>query len=235
MKTVQCAMLFLGISCCFFIKSVPDIHVFGDSHALFCFCEQEKETFSYPYSDIGSIPFFIHHLGSKTMYGFSKKKWFNIRDYHVCENNVAVFVLGEIDVRCHIAWQRDEKKRDLDEIISSLVNNYINVILENKASYRNLYCVVTEVMPPTNHLHYSSEFPVRGTLQDRVLITFYLNEKLRQACLENGIYFLPIDDFVAQSDGTLSPLYADWHHMNKNYNYLVKDRLLFILHEEKII
>ena len=54
------------------------VDVFGDSHASFSYSNDKmhlpkSEFFKFLTLDHKSIKFMIHHLGPKTIYGFSKK------------------------------------------------------------------------------------------------------------------------------------------------------------------
>lgn len=103
---------------CFRLESA--IHVIGDSH-------------SSEFSGIKDC--FIHHIGPRTMYrvGRNGLKILNFKDYNVSENDLVILTFGEIDVRCHIGKQVDFHGRELDEVLSTLVSNYLNTVLENMA------------------------------------------------------------------------------------------------------
>lgn len=214
-----------------FLVSFPRVHVFGDSHAHFCFSDHGQADYSFAYSDIIHMPFSIHWLGPKTMHNVGKNglNALNLKNYNIAENDVAVFAFGEIDVRCHVGKQRDHNKRDVNEILDALVVGYFNTINQNKGFYQKIYCVVMEVVPPTDGA-YSPEYPFYGSLEDRASITLQLNKKLQEVCLQNDVIFLKVQDFYARSDGTLDPALSDGNvHVNMNYNYLVKRRLVDLL------
>lgn len=212
------------------IIAAQTIHVFGDSHAHWGFSDNGKQQYTYDFKD-KNIPFSVHWLIGKTMFSIGKNGFdvLNIQKFKVSENDIAVYTFGEIDARCHIGKQRDEKQRDVHEIIDSLVNNYIKTIFLNKALYENIYSVVMEVMPPTNKC-FNAKIPFYGPLDDRIAITKALNAKLKEACDINNIPFLRTHDIFANPDGTLNPLLSDnCVHMGMKHNYLIKHRLIQLL------
>ena len=101
------------------LASAQSIHVFGDSHANWGFSNFGKHHYDYNYNTL-NIPFSVHWIINKTMHGIGKDglRVLNIASYNMQENDIAVFVFGEIDARCHIGKQRDEQHRDVDQIIT---------------------------------------------------------------------------------------------------------------------
>ncbi len=217
------------------------IHIFGDSHAHHCFGSNDtpryfdaKDHINYVYTYKNNT-FAIHWVGAKTLYRIGKDglNILNIREYGVNDNDVVVFTFGEIDTRCHIGKQRDQYKRSLDEVIHSLVTNYIHSINQNRKLFNNLIFAIMEVIPPTNQ-SYNHKLPFHGSLEDRVVITNKLNTALHDACKQHNILFLPTHNIYADENGSLNASLSDTLvHISFSYNYLLKEQLLILLDMNK--
>jgi hypothetical protein len=209
---------------------MPHIHVFGDSHANWCFSNNGQREYVLDYNNL-QIPFSVHWIIGKTMHGVGKDglQILNLRKYGVQENDVALFTFGEIDARCHIGKQRDEQKRDLNDIIDLLIMRYLETINQNRALYKNIYCMVMEVIPPTDRCN-NIQTPFYGTLEDRIAITRLLNKRLRAACLLYNIPFLQTHDIYANQDGSLNHALSDnCVHVGMKHNHLIKKRFIELL------
>ena len=104
------------ITCFFFqISNTSVINVFGDSHGSFMFSNErtqiprnERSVFSYTDGKkTHKIPFSINWFGSKTMHSIGRDGLMalNLKNFGVSEGDVAVFVFGEVDARCHVGKQ----------------------------------------------------------------------------------------------------------------------------------
>lgn len=215
------------------------VHIIGDSHAFFCFnntqsgiTANEISTFYYSKNDLNiTIPFYIHWLGSRTMHRVGRDgiQGLNIRQLGVQENDIAVFLFGEVDVRCHIGRQRDQEKRDSNEVIETLVRNYLQVIADNKKTYNNIFCVVVSVTPPCDR-GFNPAYPFYGPLQERVTITKELNKFLQYYGQKTDISFLDIYSMYAEPDGSLGVSLSDGIiHINPKYNTPIKEKLVELL------
>jgi hypothetical protein len=218
------------------------IHILGDSHAPFCFREglilsinflQKMERFELPvtiYKRDLKIPFIIHWLGPITMHrvGRDGLQFLNVKNFNVQENDIVVFVFGEIDVRCHIGKQRDIKKRKLKEIIDILATKYIETIKENQKQFDELTCVICCIIPPIDGLGRNNpEYPFYGELSDRITIARCLNKKLQELCIKNNLLFLDFYDLYADFQGSLNVLFADpIIHIDSIYNRAIKQKLI---------
>jgi peptidylprolyl isomerase len=186
------------------------IHIIGDSHAFFMFQTIEKCV--------------IHHIGAVTMHRIGRDG-INIKNYGITDNEFVVFVLGEIDARCHIGIQRDKYHRNDEEIINALVKNYLQSILDNKQQFMNIHFIVCSVVPPTN-AHYNPEFPFYGTLEDRIFLTKQLNRNLKNKCELSDIGFLDIYDYYSLENGELNPAISDGLvHIRSDCNEEIKKDL----------
>ncbi len=234
------------------------VHVLGDSHSFFSFGLPEHytiffrtwdnfydenrgivpEMFSFSRFNVEStspyknLPIRMNWLGPITMHRIGRDGFSAIflPDYHVKEHDIVVFVFGEIDSRAHIGKQRDHSKRPVNEIIDTLVQNYLATIQKNKALYKNITCVVYSVNPACGEP--SQAF--YGSLDERILITQQLNARLKQACKETDILFLDIAQHYATPRGDLNPDIMLNGHIHFNHNGLVKLELLKLLEAAKV-
>jgi len=203
----------LGIVALFSLSNAcngSQIHIFGDSH-------------SFAVRDVSGC--IVHHLGARTMHGMGVEKMsrLNVKKHGVRNGDVAVFIFGEIDVRRHIGRQRDKSGKDLESIVVTLVNKYIDVILINRRQFSNLACIACAVLPPSDFIlpwHGTSAY---GTISDRVNITKVLNEQLEEACIKRGIYFLDATSHYKTPAGSLNKNLSDgqMHIAHEHRSFLV--------------
>lgn len=221
------------------------VHVIGDSHGFFCFNNTQSgitsdEISSFHYAKNGidvRVPFHIHWLGSRTMHRIGRDglHGLNIRALGVREGDVAVFLFGEVDARCHIGRQRDEKTRDQQEVIETLALNYVKTVASNKNQYAHVTCFIVSVTPPCDR-GYNVSYPFYGPLSERVSITKDLNNCLKKHGNDIGIHFLDVYSMYAQEDGSLGLEVSDGIiHINPRYNYHIKEKLIEDLIEKNII
>ena len=231
------------------------VHVVGDSHAPFCFIIEDSigkffkkkhvfpadlqgfESFNYVYSYDGKsieIPFNIYWLGPRTMHrvGRDGLDGLNIKElFHVQENDVIVYVFGEIDVRCHIVRQAYEKNRKYEEIINKLVEDYINTIEEN-TKYSQTFPVIFSVIPPSN-AKTGGKYKPYGSCQERARVTQEVNEKLQRACEEHNILCLNINNRYETRTGFLNPKFVSAAvHIAPVYNDYIKKELVKLILEK---
>jgi hypothetical protein len=215
----------------------PFIHIFGDSHASFCFTNTtpvattlEKSLFESS-AKISKVPFAINWLGPITMHRVGRDgiTFLNLKEKGVKNDQVAVFVFGEIDVRCHIEKHSQKLNCPLDKMIQSLVEGYLKTIEDNRRLFHKLQCIVCTIVPPTDNM-FNPDFPYFGTLATRVDITRRLNEKLRQACASRGIAVLDLYENYCTPQGDLDLQYSDGSvHLAAKYNNAIKQELLQLL------
>jgi hypothetical protein len=214
------------------VLSSPRIHVFGDSNALYNFT---NEIIQVPQSQIYTvhqkhfysefqveIPFFINGFISKTMHGVAKEGFLNFQNYGVLDGDVVVLVYGCVDVYYNIAKQRDERHRELEEILETLVMNYFRFILRNREQFQNLTCIIVSVLPPC--------IGITGELEDKKNITLQLNKKLSSYANLFNMEYLDVHDFYIAEEGHLDPQLSDGsHHVAMENNYPIRQNLLKLL------
>ncbi|MFZ3135945.1 MAG: tetratricopeptide repeat protein [Thermodesulfovibrionales bacterium] len=186
------------------------IYIIGDSH-------------SWTFENIGGCK--IHHLGPVTMHRIGRDG-IDMKHVGVDENDFVVLTFGEIDVRCHIGIQRDKHKRNLDEIIETLAENFVVAICKNKKQFSNIHLIVCSVIPPTD-ISYNPDFPYYGTLEDRISLTKKLNGVLETKCATNNLSFVNTYDYYSAERGELNPSLSDGSvHIHSDYSQEIK-RCLF--------
>lgn len=214
------------------ITSGRTIHVFGDSHAWHCFIDSKKsETFLYPFvhnTVLKQMPFCIHWLGSIPMKQFAqeKTKVLDICNYGVTDDDIVIFVFGEIDVRYHIGPRVFKTRKSIDEVVDELVHGYFEAIKRSIANYNNLVVVVMGVLP-TRNLKSINLSEKCAPLIHRIAYTNCLNSHLKKWCNCANFYFLDVFDLYAIQGGLLNAKYADETvHINYRYNGPIKERLM---------
>ena len=202
--------------CALVQASAAAVHVFGDSHA------------KYSFSTIPSCT--IHWLGPITMHrvGRDGLQGLNIKSYGVQENDVVIFVFGEIDVRCHVIPQC-QKGRTLDDVLGQLITKYIATIQENRKQYQRLHPVIFAVLPPIR-LVGSADYPSRGTVEERIAATRALNAHLHAAAEKEGIDVIDVHADFSTKEGLLEPKLSDGNvHMNPACNGPVRRKLELLI------
>lgn len=193
-----------------FLQAHAAIHVIGDSHS----------------KEFRGIPHCIeHYLGPKTMYRIGKKGFEHL-DFSVRKGDALIFAFGEIDARCHIGRQRDLKQRDLDEVIYTLALHYIQKII---STFPNGIPIVYSVTPPTNIVH-NPDYPIYGSLEDRVAMTRRLNRTLYSLCQMFHIEFLDVYEEYSDEKGALRVELSDHNvHIDSAWNGPIQKKLFGIL------
>lgn len=211
MKIKGIASFFLSAAC-LLQTADAQIYVFGDSHVRAFNGIEQCVT-----HEVG--PVLMHRVGR------DGTGVLDIRGRGVEEGSTVIYAFGEIDVRCHIGKQRDHKNREVDEILEALAKNYLGTVLENRSRYHRLETIIYSIVPPTDIIN-NPEFPIYGSIEDRVVITQRLNEILRRLCDENGIKFLDVYHDYADQEGTLRVELSDGNvHISAECNGAIREKL----------
>lgn len=118
-----------------------------------------------------------------------------------------IFCFGEIDIRCHVHNQIHVKKRNEQEVLTKLVDDYL-------AKITTLHddIAVMSVVPPVyydNRKHEVDSDPasliyqIRGSDEERSRYTEFLNSYLKSKCEERGIQYLDIYTLYKDEKGML--------------------------------
>jgi hypothetical protein len=209
---------------------MPVVHFFGDSHARFNFCD-------FPLS----IPHQNHSASSLTMHrvGRDKTQCVSFLRHAISPGDWIVYQIGEVDARCHIGKQLSAG-RALDEIISTLIDSFIQSILDNIAfvdknndDKKQLNIVICCVPPTAEQAYYESihgpiahEFPFIGTDQQRAEYTAQMNRLLARLCSSNGWYFLDYTDIYKDPQtNCMSRAHSDGVHIIRETRFMTEKLL----------
>lgn len=193
----------------------PILHVIGDSHAYNCFTPNTaigcRANVLARVKDVSptDVPYayqFTHHLGSRTMH-FAGRPGALATEAARCgvkAGDAVVWVFGEIDVRCHIVRQQAQHGRSSDDVIGALATNYIDGILEVQRVIELARSVVFAPIPPLDNPGYTSEdFPVFGSIAERIEASRQLRGTLSTLCDRHGILFLDVSAQYETARGDL--------------------------------
>lgn len=237
------------------------VHLIGDSNIGYCFTNRynvrpgiirptsvkEIKNYEHGFFDDAiskqnylTIPYVIHWVIGRTMHriGRDAPNGLFIPLYRVQENDVAVLSFGAIDQGGHI-YRQTIKDRQVDEIIDTLVRNYLNTIQKNRGLYINLTIVIMAVLPPlieADRLYvdeFEQAFPCQDFFKFQTKITYQLNEKLEAVSKEHGFLFLNVNSFFETTEEGLRLDRSDAHHIALPYNFIVKEQLIALLLNHK--
>jgi hypothetical protein len=199
------------------------IYIFGDSHANFNF-RNLKYTNCNKYEN--SIT--LHRIGR------DKLNIIDFKTHNIKDNDVVVYQFGEVDCRCHIGRQI-LLNRDLNEIITELVDNYIDSIKINMHNYNNVKIIICSIPPTMDRVYYESkygpithEFPFIGTNEERIYYTNLMNQYLKESCANNQYIFFDYHNLYSINGLLNIELSDDICHIKENTKLL--DELYKILH-----
>lgn len=192
------------------------VHIFGDSHSICSF----RGIVGCQHHPLG--PLTMHRVGRDGLAGL------NVLHFGVREGDMAIFVVGEIDARCHVGKQC-ALGRHLEEVIATLVDKYLAVVVKNRELFKTLHCVVFAVIPPTDQ-YSAPEYPLHGSLQERVSYTQMLNHELHKKAALLGISVLDVYDDYKTPQGSLALELSDGGvHIGENHTEPVRKKLYELL------
>ena len=191
------------------------IYIFGDSHGYANFKNLDIENRN---NSISAIT--LHRVGRDGL------EFINFKNYNIQENDIVVYQYGEIDCRSHVGKQI-LLGRDLNEIIETLAEKYIQSIVNNK-NQRNIHIIISCVPPARNkesfesiHGEITHEYPFVGTNEERKLYAELLNKTLKDKCLQHGFYFLDYYDYYTDEENMLKYELSDTNvHIKDNVKIL---------------
>jgi hypothetical protein len=192
---------------------------FGDSHAIFL---------NKPYASgvltrapEGQI---VWHLGARLMYsiarnGFPIKVERGVRLLRMISRPgsiVPVVVTGEIDVRCHLVPHSTEPGFSFD-----FVADYVRQVREFASRMGARTVVVAVPPPPSVDCPKNPEFPIKGTIAERIAVFDELRAMLTKAvgssAGEPRVLLLDATDLLVDGTGEFrSDLTDDGCHTNAN-------------------
>ncbi len=196
-----------------FIPISPSLHVIGDSHVKFIF---------------RSTPGIkVHYLGPVTMHRVARdgRGFLRLRDLDVHDRDVVVWCLGEIDVRCHILHQVRLQNSTTESIVRKLAETFLLSVAAIQRDADAPQTIVLAVIPPTDQVN-NRDFPLVGSLKERIEARTLLNKALEENCSARGFHFL--DPFPPFTDpiGALKESMSDGNvHCGPAFASIVVDQV----------
>src|SRR4051794_9406364 len=198
---------------------------FGDSHAIFL--NQDYTSAKLSRAPEGQI---VWHLGGRLMWSLAHNG-FPPRGHRVARvlrrigragSVVPVFVAGEIDVRCHLVPRSTQPGYSLD-----FVADYVRRAQALATEMGAPSLIITVPVPPSDDCPRNPEFPIKGTIGERVQVFRELRRALIQAVADSGngpeIRLVDATELLADDSGELrSELTDDGCHTNAKGVRLVR-------------
>ena len=224
------ATLFNALKLAYAVRGDAPVSLWiGDSHSLFF---NQKETAAV-LSRAGNAHF-VWALGPRLMWsigtrGFPVSLRLAARMLHTVgiESGrvVPIIIVGEIDVRCHLASPSSGAHGDM-----SFVASYVDNGRKLAASMGSQSVIFVVPVPPGADWAVYSQFPIVGSLNLRLEAFAMLRTALAHA-VQEGVgtpraYLLDATDILIDSGGQLdSSLTKDGCHVNREGALLVHERL----------
>jgi lysophospholipase L1-like esterase len=191
---------------------------FGDSHAIFL--NQDYTSSKLSRAPEGQL---VWHLGPRLMWslghnGFPRRARVVaalIRVVGRPGSIVPVFVAGEIDVRCHLVPRSVQPGYTLD-----FVHDYVRSCQRLARAMGAPTLVIATPVPPSDDCPRNPEFPIEGTIEERVRVFGEVRLALGKAVAEADgrplVHLADATDVLADETGALrSELTDDGCHTNR--------------------
>ena len=189
------------------------IHTFWDSHAVFAWNKILSK----------KLHIVTHTLWPKLMYSVWRD-WLNLLDiskpeYWVKDWDNIVFCFGEIDCRCHI---HKYQLKWVKNVIESMIDSYMETIVDNVSLFRKLKVYVYNVVPPASNSWRDNDpdFPFLWSDNDRLWYVMRMNNQIKSRCEDLGFTYVDIFDQYSDIENMLDERYSDGHVHIKNPKYL---------------
>jgi len=132
-----------------------------------------------------------------------------------------LFSFGEIDVRGHIGKQI-LNGRNKDEVISGLVDGYMNSI--SQLEYDKI--MIYNVLPPPPYISdmvFNKSYPMVGTREEVLGYNMDINHLIQESCDKMGLIFVDIRKHIVSDDGFLDVNKSDGGiHINPKYCHILE-------------
>jgi lysophospholipase L1-like esterase len=171
-----------------------NIFAVGDSHTIYYF---DSNIVNHHWVGWGEMPVTMHQLILRGLPLYNIVERLppgDICHINVKENDIVLFSYGWNDVQKNIYkyWKNSYK-----EAINSLVLSYIELInrFSNGTPYK-IKPIVSCVFPIPQNTNNN----MTGSNEDRINYTIYMNEKLKELCLQNSIPFFNIYNLLQDNN-----------------------------------
>ena len=149
-----------------------------------------------------------NYLGPVTMHrvGRDGARVLQLDSANVSTGDALGFCFGEIDVRVHIAKQRDRFGRNPREIVETLATAYLATLRDVRDTFKASPIIVFSIVPPAGdkYPHFNREMPRNGTEHERIAWTVQLNNMLRRGAYRAGFGFVDQYSPFADKRGLLN-------------------------------
>ena len=197
------------------------VHCIGDSHT-WQFINQlpdnleinyniilYKNKFNYKYNN---ITFFGYRCCEDGAYAYNIEKRKNIIDKiisHANENDIIMFMFGEVDCRFKIKSQMLKNNTTIEDEVSIVVNKYINFIKNN---YSKQKIIIWGPHPQ----HTSPTHPYIDCFDsnERNVITRVFNEKLEIMAMNESFTFISLFNYLKDKPDLNNYFINDTIHIN---------------------
>jgi hypothetical protein len=187
------------------------IYTFGDSHTgMFCEAYRKPGTFA-PTSDPKVVFIDCSSGVPMTAYSFSRydaeiRKVLASIEFK--PQDEMWFILGEIDVRFHIYYHHQRLNISLDESIERVASIYVNYVKGlNELGYNIRIVSVVPPQPNFTCYLYDPSYQIKESIkeggnsaEDRIYITKRVNERIKAKCLESGVGFIDIYEYLVDPE-----------------------------------
>ncbi len=207
-------------------KLLKTVYIIGSSHASFSY----RFIRDVEFVSIENIPvlFKIRSYPGISMYRIASAglECLNLDKFDIKTSDIVVFLFGSMDCSFLIGKQIDKYKRDVNEVIDTLLIKFFEHIMTFKKFNPEITLAIHEIIPPSTCGY--------GSIEERCSITKLFNKRLNELCHEHNLIFINIYDLCADENGVmLANLYYDCIHINPELNKPLKERLIKILSNYK--
>lgn len=208
------------------LKAGGRVVVIGDSHANLLSGQA-----GFVVLQIGPVT--LHRLGRPGELVRAIRRRYPIMllpGFRLGRRDVVIVSAGEIDVRCHVQRQITTQSREERAVIDELARAIAMACSEIERSF-GCRAGVLAIPPPRNpdgaSYRLPQEYPIRGTLAQRVRWTNLLNEYLEYTLLAEGHLFVPMPPGLSNADGSLKEDCSDGNvHVDRRFGTSVSSRVL---------
>lgn len=181
---------------------MSNIFSIGDSHSIYFF---DSKYVKHHWVGWGGMPVTIYQLllHGLPLYNIVER----LPPGDIChinpkDNDIVIFSYGSNDVQKNIHKYGNNSYKDL---INYLTENYIKLIQNyQNGTYFKIKPIISCVFPiPQN-----TNDQMNGSKEERITYTLYMNEKLKELCIQYNIPFFDIYDLLHENN-VLSTSVAD--------------------------
>lgn len=208
--------------------SMQNVYVLGDSHIWFISGRDRKD--GRRIRDLDGLGFDNYaayfsgfHLGPSLAYNLGRlgtstattEKIEKLFENKIIPENARIMLsFGEIDCRCQVWKQIDEKGGTLEAVVGGIVEQYAAYI--DQLASRGFRPIVWGPIAPTPQRTTNAIYPTHGSYEQRKAAVRQFTEAMRAACDRRSVPFVSVfDDLLDESNMTREELYIDPIHLSQ--------------------